>query len=331
MIKMKDKTIHMILCGCLMLSATSCIYDDLSGCGNTHTLIYRMEGNAPAAADIIRDELAATGSEAMTLELERVLLPMFGDRANRLSLAFYRADGTLHTQTEAAPGSNSHTLQVLLPPATHRHIAWAHNAEGYPVELSGADHPDRLRFHHPAATTDTLRAEMAGLFTGRATIPAETSTDTVRLTMQNTAAAIVLVPLSGKPLGEVAMFVRETASGFSCADSLFHFERTPILRGLRTDAGSLTALYSAAFPSRDGAAVDGRAGGQKGLWEVDVYIRVGDKITKNTLHIDRPLRAGLPQVLCFTVNDGGEIAPTQDVTVSVELDWNPGFDFDLDV
>lgn len=311
-----------------MLSATSCIYDDLSHCGNTHTLSYQMIGNATIVPDIIREELATVESEPMKRELEKRLLPMFSDQASRLSLAFYQPDGLLQSQADASPGSDRHTLQILLPPVAHAHIAMAHNAQAYPVEIRGVEEADKLGLYY--TDTDTTEVEMTGLFTARATLPAETSADTIRLTMQNTAAAIVLIPLSGKPLGEAAMFVRETAGGYSCADSLFLFDQTPVLRGKRANAGGLTAFYSAAFPSRDKQATDPPTT-EKGTWEVDIYIHTGESITKNTLHINRPLQAGIPQVLSFTVDDRGEIEPSQEATVSVELDWNPGFDFDLDV
>lgn len=327
MIKMK-KTIY-LLCGYLMLSVcSSCIYDDLSDCGNLHTLSYSITGNT-TVPEIIREELTAPGSEPMVQELEKVLLPMFSDRANQLSLIFYETVGSLHSQTETNPSSNFHTLQVLLPPVIHEHIALAHNAETYPVEVLNIEQTDRIGFYHP--DSDTIKVQMTGIFTGQTMLPAEVSTDTIRLTMQNTAAAIVLIPLSGKPLGKAAMYLRNTACGHLCADSLFLFDRTPVLLGQRTDAGELTAFYSAAFPSRDEDELTASATDEKGNWEADVYIQINDEITKNTLHIDRPLRAGIPQVLCFTVDDRGEIIPSQDVSVSVELDWNPGFDFDLEL
>lgn len=328
--KMKKKTTTYLLFGCLTLSVcSSCIYDDLSHCGNLHTLSYSIIDNTTTARDVIREELTAPGTEPMAQELERVLLPMFSDQAHRLSLGFYLTEGSLHAKTGLNPEGNHHTLQMQLPPVAHEHIALAHNAEAYPVELRGIEDADELSFFYNTLPADTTQTEMTGVFMGHALLPAEASTDTICLTMQNTAAAIVLTPLSGTPLGEAAMYVRETAMGCACSDSLFLFDGSPVLRGLRTDAGGLTAFYSAAFPSRDESAA--AAAPDKGLWEVDIYIRMDKEITKNTLHIDRPLRAGIPQVLSFTVDDRGEIAPSQDVTVSVELDWNPGFDFDLEL
>ena len=56
------------------------------------------------------------------------------------------------------------------------------------------------------------------------------------------------------------------------------------------------------------------------------------KYVKNTLYMKNPLKAGEMQVIKVKLNDeGGVVTENPEVGVSVELDWKPGGDFDIEI
>ena len=131
-------------------------------------------------------------------------------------------------------------------------------------------------------------------------------------------------------------YLRETASGYARADSAYRFDQAPVIHTDRLDKAGATAFCANCFPSKeDDKEVSPFDAGSEpsGLWEMDVYIRMeaDGEITKNTLYINDPLRAGELAVLLMEVNDEGEVEETPEVAVGVELDWKPGLDFELDV
>ena len=66
---------------------------------------------------------------------------------------------------------------------------------------------------------------------------------------------------------------------------------------------------------------------------MDLYVRQPDgELTRNTLHVARPLLAGHMVVLKVVLDDQGQAtAVSSEVGVSVTLDWKPGGDHDVEI
>lgn len=187
-----------------------------------------------------------------------------------------------------------------------------------------------------ANLADTIRPVMTPAFSGRTTLKPQGDSARVDMPIHNAVVVLVLRTKSGAPLGEASAYLRETASGYAHADSVYRFDRAPVIHTDRLDKAGATAFCANCFPSReDYMAVlpSDTESEPSGLWEMDVYIRMeaDGEITKNTLYISDPLRAGELAVLLMEVNDEGEVEETPEVAVGVELDWKPGLDFELDV
>lgn len=188
-----------------------------------------------------------------------------------------------------------------------------------------------------ANLSDTIRPVMTPAFSGGTTLEAMGDSALVGMPIHNAVVALVLRAKSGAPLGEASAYLRETASGYAHADSAYRFDQAPVIHTDRLDKAGATAFCANCFPSKEDdkevSPSDTESDEPSGLWEMDVYIRMeaDGEITKNTLYINDPLRAGELAVLLMEVNDEGEVEETPEVAVGVELDWKPGLDFELDV
>ena len=123
-------------------------------------------------------------------------------------------------------------------------------------------------------------------------------------------------------------YVRGTATGLQCSDSTFTYNNPSVMRTRCTETGSLEAYHCVCFPSPNATTKS-----DDGLWRMDVYTQTADnKYVKNILDIKEPLLAGNMLVIkAFLKDDGTITTDSPEVGVSVELDWNPGGDFDIEM
>lgn len=313
---------------------TACINEDLSGCGATYAVTYE------AWVDMsVRDTLAARldgkVAEAMIDTLASVIAPAFDRHLHDLSLAFFTPAGQLASSAKLQASGGRHEASFYLPPERYGHEAVSVDAAAGYFAAVGTGRQETFGVGY-ANLSDTIRPVMTPAFSGQAALEPYGPPALVGMPIHNAAVALVLRTKSGAPLGEASAYLRGSASGYARADSAYRFDQAPVIHADRLDKAGATAFCVNCFPSKEGdGAVQpaDAAGAPSGLWEMDVYIRVeaDGEITKNTLYIADPLRAGELAVLLMEVNDEGEVEETPEVAVGVELDWKPGLDFELDV
>lgn len=309
---------------------TSCINEDLSGCGKTYTLIYTTDAY-DGLRDKLDDELKGKVPAAVIDTLETILSPAFGDKMRDMSFVFYNRLGeAAHTGTHPVNDSR-YEVGFYLQPDDYLHYSTSFNKEKKVFDVKDTGSPETYKVGY-YSDADTIESQMTTLYFVKTTIKAETDTVSLLMLQLNSAIALVLKPRSGKPLGEASAFVRNTASHFLHSDSTFVFDgKLPVIHADRADKDGITAFCAVSLPSPEVSTTKSDDEVHSSYWEMDVYIKINDKITKNVLYVETPLRAGEPEVIYLEVNDNGEVVEGPEVAVSVELDWKPGLDFELDV
>lgn len=314
---------------------TACINEDLSGCGATYAVTYEAWVDM-SVRDTLEARLDGKVAEAMIDTLESVIAPAFDRHLHDLSLAFFTPTGQLASSARQQALGGRHEASFYLTPDAYAHEAISVDESVAHFAAVGADRRETIGVGY-ANLADTIRPVMTPAFSGGTTLEATGDSALVGMPIHNAVVALVLRTKSGAPLGEASAYLRETASGYARADSAYRFDQAPVIHTDRLDKAGATAFCANCFPSKeDYMAVlpsDTESDEPSGLWEMDVYIRMtaDGEITKNTLYISDPLRAGELAVLLMEVNDEGEVEETPEVAVGVELDWKPGLDFELDV
>ena len=142
------------------------------------------------------------------------------------------------------------------------------------------------------------------------------------------------------PVKRVVGYINQTATGFLCRDSVYEYDRPVVVLMDETgkDENGLALFEAMSFPSKD------KPGSQTGSWEqsvsdensiwnTDVYVTIDDKITRNTINLSEPLKAGQSLDIYGVVRDDGsiDIGHNLQATVAVTIDWKPGGNIDVDM
>lgn len=312
----------------------ACVNEDLSDCGTTYAVAYEAWVDM-SVRDTLEARLDGKVAEAMIDTLESVIAPAFDRHLHDLSLVFFTPAGQLANSVKQQASGGRHEANFYLTPDEYGHEAVSVDESVNHFAAVRAERQETIGVGY-ANLADTIRPVMTPAFSGRTTLKPQGDSARVDMPIHNAAVVLVLRTKSGAPLGEASAYLRETASGYAHADSVYRFDRAPVIHTDRLDKAGATAFFANCFPSKeDYMAVlpTETEDVPSGLWEMDVYIRMtaDGEITKNTLYISDPLRAGELVVLLMEVNDEGEVEETPKVAVGVELDWKPGLDFELDV
>ena len=313
---------------------TACINEDLSGCGATYAVTYEAWVDM-SVRDTLEARLDGKVAEAMIDTLESVIAPAFDRHLHDLSLVFFTPAGQLANSVTQQASGGRHEASFYLTPDAYAHEAISVDESVAHFAAVRADRRETIGVGY-ANLSDTIHPVMTPAFSGGTTLEAMGDSALVGMPIHNAVVALVLRAKSGAPLGEASAYLRETASGYAHADSVYRFDRAPVIHTDRLDKAGATAFCANCFPSKEEykeVLPSDTESEPSGLWEMDVYIRMeaDGEITKNTLYISDPLRAGELAVLLMEVNDEGEVEETPEVAVGVELDWKPGLDFELDV
>ena len=104
------------------------------------------------------------------------------------------------------------------------------------------------------------------------------------------------------------------------------------------DENGLALFEAVSFPSRNEASAGAKSLNRNlsegnAIWNTDVYVTIGDKITRNTINLTEPLPAGECIEIYGVVRDDGSIDIGHNVqaTVAGTIDWKPGGDIDGDI
>lgn len=322
------------VCAASVLLASACIDEDLSVCGVTYAVDYSLELSLSLQQELDR-QLTTPAEQALAVELRKDLERVLTDRAQIMDLSFfYTSDGSLAEHFQEKPDANQLSMSVYMQPDNYHNVALAatDREEAVRIQQSSSYGGIQLR----VADTDTVDTQGAAIYMGYKMLTVDRQSDHfhVPLYMQN-AVPVLVVDRNNSPARPLKAYTRRMASAFLCADSAFTFERPVVSRTLHSAAGQLEAYHTVCFPSANEALTRAEASDEaKGsIWEMDLYTQLPDgKYVKNVLYMKNPLKAGELQVIKVKLNEEGEVVTENpEVGVSVELDWKPGGDFDVEI
>lgn len=309
------------------LLLTSCIDEDMSDCGKDYIINYRVELHTNMEDEIAK-ELSGAEERAVAQHLRQDLANIFTDVARDLDLNFYANHALTHHEEHQVNAANA-SFTIYLKPEDYRHLAWVNMAANPELSLSGHDMDGQVNIAN--APNDTINGHSYGLFTGRKDMPvqSESYSFTVPLYMQNCATALV-IDRKGVATDKIEGYVVGLANDFSVNDSVYHHSRNTAVRTTRFEEGAYTCLHTAGFPSLDSMRT--KADDSDGIWSYHVYVTSNGKITETKLYIREPLKASQLKIVKVKLEpDGSLTTEDPEVGVSVELDWKPGGDYEIEI
>lgn len=261
---------------------------------------------------------------------------IMSERAAVMDLSFFTLeDGNLAQHQTVEPDANSLSMTIYMNRGDYHNIALAATHSVSEVTISGASTYTGISLRQ--AQADTLDSHSAAIYMGygRMLMDNVSGHFYVPLYMVNSVPVLV-VNLNNSPAKALVAYTRRTSSGLHCSDSTFVYDNEAVIRTHRTEGGGLLAFHSVCFPSANTAksrATDDPTVAEGSIWEMDLITQMPDgKYVKNTLYMKNPLKAGEMQVIKVKLNDeGGVVTENPEVGVSVELDWKPGGDFDIEI
>lgn len=324
-----------LLLACVPLAFASCIDEDLSECGVDYAIDYRLELSTSLRLSLDQ-ELVTPAEQQLAGALKSALSDIITDKAKVVDLSFFTfGSGKLTKHQNLMPDANSLSLTVYMARGDYHNIALAATQKEDEVHIDGASTFSGINLRQMEA--DTVDAHSAALYMGyeQLLIDQASSRFYVPLYMQNAVPVLVVNP-NNSPARLLSAYTRRTASGLQCADSTFVYDHSAVMRTRRVDGGGLTAYYTVCFPSANtviSRAADDPTEAEGSIWEMDVYTQLPDnKYVKNTLYMKNPLKAGELQVIKVKLTDEGElVSDNPEVGVSVELDWKPGGDYEVEI
>jgi len=328
-----------------LFASCSMIDEDQSDCGKDAKIDYELRLITNMSIEM-ETQLDSLNDKDVKDALKEYLKNIFTDFAHDVDLSFYDTQGDsirLH-HDQHIMDANQRSYTLYLPMREYMHLAAANLVNNTQVNLTDDErcHPSRLL----QQTSDTITPHTTGLFTARLPMDVKENEDqsfSVKLYMANCAAALVLED-SYNSQG-IQVFANGFASGFNINDSTFAFgEKTSVVKAdeLNVKNNRKLCFCSVNFPSREPEATRTvieteepfiAKEDDQSLWEFQVYVpepssaqsRAGRKITKTTLRLKKPLRAGQLKIIRGKVLDDGSVTTNMhEVGVSVTLDWKPG-------
>ena len=217
--------------------------------------------------------------------------------------------------------------------------------------------PTNMSSYLPADLDAATPSQRTGLFTGRRALSGLTygpQQYDMPLYIANSAAAIVLDPRTAR-FTDVRIFTTGFADGFSISDSTYTYTTPYLVRADRVTVGGTNWLCycGVSLPSReladlsrqqsspsteteggistrsrveiDEPVFDYRNSGRT-IWYYDCYVTLATgSVTRTTIGIPHPLRAGQLKIIVGWIDDDGIIRlEDQELSVSSDLDWQEG-------
>ena len=320
------------------LALTGCINEDLSKCGADVALRYDLRLSLDLRTEL-QTELTTAAEQQLAARLEERLAGVFTNQARDIDLSFFdRDDKSLYRHDRYTVNAGQASFTLYVEPRAYEHAALANTADMGNLQYAAADRFATLRVQQ--AEADTVDSQTTGIFSATAEMEVSAGQSqqfSLSLGMQNSAAILVLQPTAGAQPAALAAYVRDMATGYTPSDSTFTgYDRSPVVRTLRTDEAGLIAFHAVCFPSADGPETRGNGDvstSGEGLWRMEVYATLADgSTTRSTLHVKTPLPAGRLKVIKARLNDNGQVVTSdQSVGVSVELDWKPGGNHEVEI
>jgi hypothetical protein len=334
-----------VLLGAALLSGCCLVDEDLSDCGGSLSIDYRLRLTTNRQAEL--EKVLPTEADAPVKKaLQAYLQGIFNDVAHDVDLSFYEESGPRLHHLADIKDKEQFSVSLYLDAGTIPHTAVANVAGNGPVSLveDAAWPAGRLV---QKAEKEFADAHRTGLFSGRTLLTIQPDHDQrigMDLTIVNAATALVLETADAIGIGTIQAFVSGMADGFNLADSTWTFTGNAFVRtdDLQVEAGTQRCFASVHFPSRDyrsGTRVVEETeepflsdNAPETLWEWHVYVPVADgTITESVLALSQPLRAGQLKILKAKVQDTGIVTVNDPkVGVSVTLDWQQGSSHEIE-
>lgn len=352
-----------ILFACLVLATTvalsscSTIDENRDDCEVDFQARYRLNLITNEELEIKR--VLGDTLSGIAADLREHLKDVFTDFGRDLGLHYYALPdsaytlplrGNLTTEMNASESS----CEIFMPILDYMHLATANVQNNGPVKLQNQESCHGAKLEQ-TADDNTVASQHTGLYTGRTLFTGLTygkhqyNTD---LYIVNCADAIVLDPRTAQ-FSDVTVHTSGFANSFSVCDSIYHFENNYVVRSERVELHNTNWLSfcSVNLPSREPSKntrmskeVDeprfSYDDSGEDIWQYEVYVTMKGgynngltikegTITKTTLTIHHPLRPGQLKIILGWIDDRGVIH-TDDMTVgtSINLDWNPGIEFE---
>lgn len=308
------------------LSSCSLIDDDTDDCGEEFGVEYKLNLVTNLTTEL-QTELNAETETHVAQALQTALKDIFTDHAHDIDLSFYNVSSyerELHEQHIMDASQASY--QLFLPAKNYDHLALANIANASATLY--VDDTRSLSARLDLVEGDTIDCLRTGIFTARQQIDVQggkEQTFDVHLYMANCAAALV-VDLNGHEAMPMTVFASGFANEFMMADSIYHYDRNPLIRGNEVVVAGNTheCFYTVNYPSRDSKTAT--KADDSGLWQMVVYVTLpSGTVTRNVLDIEEPLLAGHLKIIKVKLQDDGKLeSNTRNVGVSVTLDWKNG-------
>lgn len=310
---------------------TSCIDEDLSDCGITYTISYQYNLRHHLTEEL-EECLKENREKEIRTALHQALAPVYATKGQQLHLLFY-TDQQVYKQENYTLEGEGKTLQPYLQPNDYVHIALGNEKAEPQIAAHGTERLDQLSLE--AVASDTLTTQSHGLYAARLPILRDDTTRHYRVNLfpQNASFALVIDDRNLQP-----EMIRTYASGFATAytpsDSTFHHNRKYTVRTAAVTTPGYHAFHATTFPSRDALTLryPAQRDAEQEYWKMEVQVKLNGKYTKTTLAVNKPLRAGDLHIIKAHLRDDGAITTTDNqVGVSIELDWKPGGDHDIEI
>lgn len=316
----------------MMLSSvlTSCIYDDLSDCGTNYRLHYTIQPSQALDPEIA-SQLTSASEQLFAPKLRAALSPIFTDRAEDIDISFF--DPQQHSQYHTSIEMKAHTASYTfyLKPQDYHHVAIANVGTEPQLRTETPNNGSQLSLVINQEE-DTIPSQSIGIFTSQTQIPASATQQdhSAVLYMKNCASALV-VDRNGYQPTSIEAYVKNTASAFTLSDSTYHFNTPKTVAMQQVSDGNLYGLYAATFPSRCEKDITTQTD-QPAYWEVHAIVFMNGKYTKSVFKVEKPLHAGDFKIIKGKLlADGSIVTQTPNVGVSIELNWKPGGNHDINM
>lgn len=327
-----------------IFSACSLVDQDMRDCETDYHLDYELRLVTNMTTEL-ETQISTSTETSVSQALEAYLSNIFTDYAHDVDLSFYDVypdSARLHHESHIMDANQS-SYTLYIPVRRYMHLAVANIANSGTVSLQDGEKCPSAVFHQQVS--DTLPSHKTGLFSARLPMDIKEGEDQsfdVRLYMSNCATSLVLDTL-GSNIRDVRMLATGFATDFLLRDSTYLYRYSPMIKADRLELKEpgYVCFATVNFPSRteetktiintDDPFVSDRAA--EALWKMVVYVTTKDgSITETVLGVMRPLLPGQLKIISAVVRpDGGLEVWDQNVGVSIQMDWHPGLDIEIEI
>lgn len=307
---------------------SSCIDEDLSGCGKNYRIQYQVE-IATEIDETLQNSLDEPEEMAVKEKLKQAFSTVKSEVANDVELNFYVDKLLAHSELHPM-NSDEAKYTIYLKPNNYQHLAWANLKAETQVEAVGTHATNDVRLQQTPA--DTVMPHSYALFAARMPMNLNDPVDLYHVTlgMQNACFALVVNDRNLQP-DDMQTHAMGFATAFAPADSTFCFDQPAVLKPHSLTAPNYHAFYATCFPSRNEPTAL-KANEHAACWKMEVLVKMNGKYTRSVLSVNEPLQAGEMRVVKAYLREDGSISTSDtQVGVSVELDWKPGGDHDIEI